>query len=292
MDRERGTRSLGLGASSQQVEAALADTFEYPGTSRHQAMLRAIVAYYAGDPRILAVVVFGSLGRGTWDSLSDVDLDVVVADGVAIDAVDELRRLCESLAGAGEQVALIVPDGDDAGDVVFESLMQLSVRYHPLSTTSPNIVDSMRVLGGTMDHATIAAAGLANQRAPAEPLGRLLDRCVRYAAVADVMLERGQVWGTVEVLHRMRGILMALYARTHNGARAYQVFEREADAVLQARLGNALPRYDLGSLRSSLGECIYILEHELGRLTDGQVELADGHRTVLNNVRLRYPVRG
>jgi predicted nucleotidyltransferase len=265
---------------------ALADTLEYPGTSRHQAMLRAIVAYYAADPRILAVVVFGSLGRGTWDALSDVDLDIVVADGVAIDAVDELGRLCESFAGMGERVALIVPDGDDAGDVVFESLMQLSVRYHPLSTTSPNIVDSMRVLGGAMDHATIAAAGLANQRAPAEPLERLLARCVRYAAVADVMLERGQVWGTVEVLHRMRVILMALFARTHDGTRAYQVFEREADAALQARLGSTLPRYDLDSLRSSLGQCIHILEHDLGRLTDGQVKLADGHRAVLHNVRL------
>ena len=253
-------------------------------------MLRAIVAYYADDPRVLAVVVFGSLGRGTWDALSDIDLDVVTADGVEVDAVYELERLCDSFADIGERVALIVPDDDDAGDVVFESLMQLSVRYHPLSTTSPNIVDSMQVLCGTVDRATIAAAGLANQRAPAEPLGQLLDRCVRYAAVADVMLERKQVWGTVEVLHRMRGILMALFARTHDGTRAYQVFEAEADAALQAYLGNALPQHDLDSLRSSLGQCLDILEHELGRLTGGQVELADEHRIVLRNVRSRYPV--
>jgi predicted nucleotidyltransferase len=269
----------------------LAETFrDYPGTPQHQAMLRAIVACYAGDPRVSAVVVFGSLGRGTWDSLSDIDLDVVIADGVEIDAVDELGGMCDSLAGIGEKVALIVPDGDDAGDVVFESLMQLSVRYHPLSTTSPNIVDSMRVLGGTMDHETIAAAGLANQRATAEPLGRLLDRCVRYAAVADVMLERKQIWSTVEVLHRMRGILMALFAHTHDGTRAYQAFEEKAEAALQAYLGSALPLYDLDSLQESLGQILHILEHELVHLTNGQVELTDAHKTVLNNIRLRLQI--
>jgi hypothetical protein len=253
-------------------------------------MLRAIVAYYTGDPRVLAVVVFGSLGRGTWDPLSDVDLDVVVADGVEIDAVDELGAMCDSLAGIGERAALIVPDGDEAGDVVFESLMQLSVRYHPLSTTSPNIVDSMQVLAGTIDPAMIVAAGLANRRAAAEPLGRLLDRCVRYTAVADVMLERKQVWSTVEVLHRMRGILMALFARTHDGTRAYQAFEEKADAVLQTNLGGALPRYDLGSLQESLGQILFILEHELAHLTDGQVELTDAHKVMLNRIRLRLQI--
>jgi predicted nucleotidyltransferase len=261
-----------------------------PGTPQHQAMLRAIVAYYESDPRVLAVTVFGSLGRATWDFLSDVDLDVVVADGVEVDAVDELGRMCDSLAGIGEKAALIVPDGDDAGDVVFESLMQLSVRYHPLSTTSPNIVDSMRVLGGAMDHATIAAAGLANRRATIEPLGRLLDRCVRYVAVADVMLQRKRLWSTVEVLHRMRGILMALFARTHGGTRAYQAFEEKADAALQADLGRALPWYDLGSLRESLGQILHILEHELVHLTNGQVELTDAHKAVLASIRLRLQI--
>ena len=108
-----------------------------PGTPQHQALLRTIVAHYDQDPRILAIVVFGSLGRGNWDALSDIDLDVVIADDARIDVVDELRQLCAAFSPLGEHAALIVPDGDDAGDVVLESLMQLSVRYHPLAQTSP-----------------------------------------------------------------------------------------------------------------------------------------------------------
>ena len=115
----------------------------YPGTPAHQAMLRAIAQRYTRDARIRSVLVFGSLGRGNWDAYSDLDLDVVIADGLNLDVLGEVRALCEALAATGEHAALIVPRGDDAADVVFESLAHLSIRYHPLATTSPNIIDSL-----------------------------------------------------------------------------------------------------------------------------------------------------
>ncbi|HKZ86292.1 MAG TPA: hypothetical protein VJ793_21890 [Anaerolineae bacterium] len=76
----------------------------------------------------------------------------------------------------------------------------------------------MEVLTGRLDHAAIAAAGEANRNTVQPPLSRLLDACVRYAAVASVCLQRGQIWSAVEVLHRMRGILMELFARAHGGS--------------------------------------------------------------------------
>jgi predicted nucleotidyltransferase len=122
----------------------LADTHpHYPGTPQHQAILRAIVAHYENDPRILAVAVFGSLGRGNWDEFSDIDLDVVIADGVSLIAVEEITQLCQRFEPLGERLAVIVPDGVDAGDVVFESLLQMSVRYHPWRHPS-RIVDSRK----------------------------------------------------------------------------------------------------------------------------------------------------
>jgi len=260
---------------------------DYPGTPQQQALLQAIVSYYADDPRILAVAVFGSFGRGTWDRYSDLDLDVVIANGVEIDAIQELRRLCDSLTSIGERVALIVPDGDDAGDVVLESLMEFSIRYHPLQTTSPNIVDSVQILTGRIDGAAIKAAGLANRRSRDRPPSRLLDMCVRYAVGVDVALQRSQIWGAIELLHRMRGLFMELFARTRNGMRPRHVFQAEADAALQARLGATLPQYDLTSAQESLAQILQILECDLGQLTDGQTQLTDAHRKVLNLVRLR-----
>ncbi len=137
----------------------------YPGSSQHQRLLEAIVTYYTNDPRILALIVFGSLGRGNWDPYSDLDLDVIIADDVNIHVIHELELLFKSFTDIDEHVALIIPDGEDAGDIVLKSLMELSIRYHPLRLTSPNIVDSMVVLAGHIDEATIKAAGLANRQA-------------------------------------------------------------------------------------------------------------------------------
>jgi hypothetical protein len=80
------------------------------------------------------VILFGSLVRGNWDEYSDIDLDLVIADEVTLDAEAELKQLCAFLG----PVALIVPNGSDSGDVVLDSLLEFSIRYHPLSSTSPN----------------------------------------------------------------------------------------------------------------------------------------------------------
>jgi predicted nucleotidyltransferase len=260
----------------------------FPGTSQHQAVLRAVVSYYANDPRVLAVVVFGSLGRGNWDRYSDLDLDVVVADGIQMAVQQELTSLCDSLSLIGERAALIVSDGDEAGDVVLESLTEFSIRFHPLRTTSPNIVESLRVLAGRIDAETIKAAGTTNlhTRSLQHP-DILLDACVRYAVGVDVALQRRQIWGAIELMHRMRTLLMELFARARNEARSYQAFEAQADPALQARLGATLPQYDLRSAQDSLARLLDMLENDLGLLCAGKVQLGESHLILLDKIRAR-----
>jgi predicted nucleotidyltransferase len=258
----------------------------YPGTPQHQAILRAIVAHYENDPRILAVAVFGSLGRGNWDEYSDIDLDVVIADQVSLDAVEELTQLCLTFESLGERLAVIIADDKDAGDVVFESLLQMSVRCHPLAATHPNIVDTLRILWGRIDHSVIAAAGQANRR-PRQPVEETLAECVRYAAVADIALQRRRLWDAVEVLHRLRSLLMEMYTLTHDGQRSWQFFQANAAADLQAKLGHTLPQYNLASVQESLVRCLDILEYDLGHLTSGQIQLADAYLKALQAVRAR-----
>jgi excinuclease ABC subunit A len=257
---------------------------EYPGTKQHQAVLSSIVAFYQDDPRILAVIVFGSLGRGDWDKYSDVDLDVIVADDIRIDISDELRRLCKSFAGLNERAAIIIPDGDE-GDIVLESLMQLSIRYHPLSETSPNILDSMLVLAGSLDKMEIAAAGNENRSGDAQPLSQLLDRCVRYAVEANVQYQRKHFWAANEVLHRAHTLLMDIYARTHSGYRGYQFFDINADKRFQERLGVALPAFDDHSLLESLKRTLDIIGSDLSDLSAGQLGLTKAQKTILDRVR-------
>ena len=265
----------------------LTDTHShYPGTPQHQAILRAIVAHYENDPRILAVAVFGSLGRGNWDEHSDIDLDVVIADQISLDVTEESTQLCLTFRSLGERIAVIVPDDTDAGDVVFESLLQMSVRYHPLATTHPNIVETLHALTGRIDHNAIAAAGAANRK-PRESIEQVLGQCVRYAAVVDVVLQRHHLWDAIEALHDMRFLLMKLYTLTHGGQRPWQFFQAKTPADLQAQLGHTLPEYSLASVQDSLERCLDILEHDLGLLTNEQIDMPDMYRVILNAVRAR-----
>jgi hypothetical protein len=131
--------------------------------------------------------VFGSLGRGNWDQFSDIDLDVVIADQVRLDPVEELTQLCLTFNPLGEHCAVIIPDDTDAGDVVFESLLQLSARYHPLATISPNIVDS-RVLTGRIDHSAYRGrAQRTGDRAITGARLRQVCGCRRYRLAAAAM---------------------------------------------------------------------------------------------------------
>jgi len=259
---------------------------QLPGTLQHQKILQVITSFYENDPRILAILVFGSLGRGNWDCYSDLDLDVVVADGIKVDVEAELGRLNNSLAAIDEQIALVIPDEDDA-DVVFKSLMELSIRYHPLVNTSPNIVDSMLLLMGRIDPAAIETAGISNRILDIEPLNRKLDRCVRYAIEVDSALHRGYLWSAVELLGYMRHCIMELFTSSHGGKRPYQYFQKEADQKMQIRLGGTLPQYNLKILQGCLSNFLDILTEDLEQLTNSQSQLSESHLELLTAIRAR-----
>jgi predicted nucleotidyltransferase len=259
----------------------------YPGTPQHQKFLQAIVSHYANDPRILAIILFGSLSRGNWDPYSDIDLDIIIGDDVQIAILKELERLIYSFPDTLETDALIIPHDTASADIVFVSLMELSVRYHTFMSTSPNIVEGMRILWGDIDEAAIKAATLANQEIKESSAGFLLDRCIRYVLETDIALQRQQLWVAVELLHRIRGLLMELFAQTHHNPRPLYAFQKEADPALQKILGATLPQYSPQAIQSTLVKLLDILEHDLEQLTGGHTVLATTHRKILRQVRKR-----
>jgi predicted nucleotidyltransferase len=257
------------------------------GTPQHQALLRGVVAHYRSDHRILSVAVFGSLGRDDWDRFSDLDLDVVIADGLQFDTVSAVRVLCDALVAIGEHAALILPQGAEAADVVFASLNHLSIRYHPLATTSPNIVDSLVVLGGPLNTASIVAAGRANRQDTTLPLDELLDMCVRRGLNVDINLQRGHLWRAIAELQSMRELVIELFGAARGGTRALITWQVEASTDLQAALGHTLPEYSTRSIQAALARMFELLEHQLGDITAGRIELKEAHRTVIAGIRAR-----
>jgi predicted nucleotidyltransferase len=262
-----------------------------PGTIQHQTILKALSDHYGSDPRVRSFAVFGSLGRGNWDEYSDIDLNVVVADGVDVDPIAEWDILRPALARIDERVALVVPSARDAVDIVFESLMELSIRYHPLATTSPNIIDSAIVLHGSLTVDDLAAAARGRVREPAMSVDDVFAECVRYALYCERSLYRDRLWSAAYALHRIRMGLMEAFGMTHGGFRGWMSFETDADPALQNRLTATVALHTATSMRESLLSLIDVLEHHAEAFTDGRASVGEGGRVVLARLRERVAVR-
>jgi hypothetical protein len=214
------------------------------GSPAHQALIQHVVAHYAGDERIRAVAVFGSVGAGTWHELSDVDLDVVTEDGVRVDPGAEIAALFGPRA-------VIVLTGADSADVVLDAREELSVRWHPLPATSPNIGATVRVVAGQLSAAELVEAGLtgagtASRGGPGEP-GQL-DAIVRDALYAQKALVRGRHWDAVVAVERIRRSLTALRSRRDG----LHLDPADPARALATVLAEVQADYDLGPRRRAL----------------------------------------
>jgi hypothetical protein len=187
--------------------------------------------------------VFGSVSSGTWHDLSDVDLDVVTSDGVEITPAVEVAALFGPRA-------VIILSRVDAVDVVLDSLEELSIRWHPLATTSPNITASVSVVDGRLSAADIVAAGEANRAVPDEQ--RLLDTFVRDAVGAWKSLSRGNHWDAVAAVQRMRESLLALRGQRDS----LRLDPADPSGALAAVIAEAATGFDFGSRRRGLLEQI------------------------------------
>lgn len=254
----------------------------WPGSSEHQRLLRAMTAYHARQPWALAFIVFGSVGRGNWRPDSDLDLDVVIADDAQIEPVAEIVGLCEAI---GERPALIAPRRGDDGEVVLVSLADFSIRYHSLATTSPNIINSMRLLWGRLTEEQIRAAGRANAHDESQASEASLALCVRAALYVSKALASGRLWSALASLEEARDLLMTL--TTPDAERSMQAFQQTASAETQALLAGAVARWDAASVRAALLALCDLLTQHLDAFTGGQPRLTDGEAALLAAIRAR-----
>jgi predicted nucleotidyltransferase len=209
------------------------------GSERHRALIDAVVEFYARDDRVRSVVVFGSVAAGTWHELSDVDLDVVLEDDAVVDPADEARSLFGSRA-------VVVLSSADAADVVLDSLEEVSIRWHALSETSPNIAASLRVVGGGLSDDAVRAAAEANRVPPEQE--RLLDEFVRYAIGGWKEIRRGNPWDAVVRVAEMRHCLTLLRGRRD----ALQLDPARPEDALAKTLSEARASFELGPVREKL----------------------------------------
>jgi predicted nucleotidyltransferase len=209
------------------------------GSSAHRVIIEQVVARYRDDDRVRAVAVFGSIATGAWHELSDIDLDVVIGDDAAIRPADEVAALF------GVRAVITLTRADSA-DVVLDSLEEISIRWHPLRITSPNIAASARVVYGELSDADLAAAGEANRTRPDEQ--QLLDALTREAVGAAKSLARGRRWEAAAAVERMRRSLLALRGQRDT----LQLDPADPAHALALVIAETRAHYDLGPRRRAL----------------------------------------
>ena len=250
-------------------------------TGNQHALLGAIVEAYSGDSRVLAVGVFGSVGRGTWDQWSDLDLDVIVAHDMAVDAVSEARMLCRHL---GAEHVLIVPSRTDEVDLVFPSLQQCSIRYHPLGTTNAHIVDDLKIVAGRLDLPAILAEGTVQSLTP-RPLELIASEALRFALSTDTALRRGNIWQALRSLDDLRWRLQELFAVSHGLQRPAHAVDMHASADLRQLLAGVLAQAEARSIARALENALELVAGHA--LTAGRYTLTEPRRAVVAALRLR-----
>jgi predicted nucleotidyltransferase len=203
------------------------------GSERHGALIDEVVSFYAEDERILAVAVFGSVGAGTWHELSDLDLDVVIVEGSVVGPREEV----EAIFGMRATIVLV---SEDSADVVLDSLEEISIRWHPPATTSPNISSTVHVVAGSLSDTDVKAFADANRAAVDGE--RSLDALVRAA------IRRGRTWSAVVAVQEMRAALTSLRGQRDT----LSLDPSHPEDALARVLADARSAYDLGHAREAL----------------------------------------
>src|SRR5262249_25498054 len=134
------------------------------------------------------------------------------------------------------------------GNIVLSSLAELSIRYHTLATTSPNIVDSLQLLTGRLDLDTIKTAGIAKRHAPRWLSNYDVDRILPCALEVQTAVRRSEFWEAEGLLQLMRLSLIDIFGYSRGHSRPCPAFESNADEALQNRLGKTLPQQSLESI--------------------------------------------
>jgi len=127
-------------------------------------------------------------------------------------------------------------------------------------------------------------AGLANQPLKASQPETILDQCFRYAIEIKASIERQRFWMGVELIYRIRNLLMEIYSLTSGGVRFTQHFDKTAPQELSDLLFSTLPKAN--TLPHAFENILTVLQNEIPKFSNGQLHLQPHHRKMIEKLRV------
>jgi len=250
------------------------------GTVIHQKILACLVRVFGKDANIRAFGVFGSLVRGDWDEYSDLDLDAVVVDASRASADKHVAAMKAGLAETGFGCLLWFEERPNEWVIILDNLGRISIRFHTLEETSPNIIDSLVVLAGGLTSEDIAHAAAPKKQTDFDLLHH---KFLEHAIYVPIYLHRGELINACNMLSALRNALITIYCASH-GMPKIEKFEKLAPAIVREQLQSTFALPEEAQITPAFTALLQLYKTSLDDFSAGHLQLSAEQETILDKV--------
>lgn len=255
-----------------------------PGSQNHQTILAALIDLFKGDDNIKAFGYFGSLARGDWDNFSDLDLDVIVAN----DSKPTVEKYLISISGILHTKNLdpLSSFEEDVNEwvLILSTLDRISLRFHLLNSTSPNILNSFVILSGNMSLADIKRA-LPQIKTKPTSLNLLQHKFLEHSIYVPIYLHRNELLNAFNMLNILRNTLITIYYKSHSLSKI-EKFEKHAPKDIIEKLKSTYSNLDSNQIRAAFENLIKLYINSINSLSNGKLSLSPKELEILNKALL------
>ena len=230
--------------NNQGIRIRYADCFptleEFPG---HRHLLKRAHTYFQPDPRVIGLVVGGSVAKGRVDLYSDIDLYIVVRDEDFDEVFAERDAAAEKI---GKPLFRFIPDHLPFGRhwyiVLYQGAVQLDFKYTRVSEMTPSEVLADYVI--LKDSASFLAdvqsksQGLLRPQLDPKRLLALNQKFWIWCWYVFGKIKRGELWTALAGINDIRRLALLpmlhwVYRFPHEG---YRRLEKKLDPKTAAQL--------------------------------------------------------
>jgi hypothetical protein len=246
--------------------------------------LRAVLRAYAEDDTILTIGVFGSAARPDCDELSDIDLDVLVPVEQLARASTQIQQLVSALNAQGFPTLLVVWDGDNAAEIVLESLDRIDVTIHTPETSKAEVLRDLVLIRGEASYLPKQGIPAIASQEVERRLHYLHGKLAIDALHVAHKLKRDNLWGALVLLNLLRERVMDIYGLSRGSTLPSRYFVKHAETELREALGQTLTSYEQGSIVLGLKRLIQLYRVQCDAISNGRLQISEAQAKVFDRV--------
>ncbi|MBI5356318.1 nucleotidyltransferase domain-containing protein [Candidatus Collierbacteria bacterium] len=256
---------------------------ELPGNKNHQRLLNFTLATFTKDRNVRSIILFGSLGRGDWDSDSDIDLDIIVKDDSDKIVSEEIKKLLDEFAKNHQKTLLHFNEAPHEITIVFATLDRMSIRFHLIEDTNWKILDSMKIIFGDLTKNDITRK-LSPKKIGAHPnLELMQNKFLELAIYIPISLRREKLINAAFFLNKMRQLLIEIYANSRAVDR-FLDFEKIADNSIIAALIPTYPILNKQLVNHSFHSLLTYYRDHFGSISVQKLSLTPNQKELIDQI--------